>query len=95
MSTKVDSGKPALPPGKELTWFSLCRGINRQNRIRMKTRSILLALIALVAVAQKPARPVDDNALKSAPKNPDEWLTYGRDYAETHYSPLKQIDART
>ncbi len=59
----------------------------------MKTRSILLALIALVAVAQKPARPVDDNALKSAPKNPDEWLTYGRDYAETHYSPLKQIDA--
>ena len=35
---------------------------------------------------------VDDRALKNAAKNADEWLTYGRDYAETHYSPLKQID---
>jgi len=30
--------------------------------------------------------------LKRAASQPDEWLTYGRDYAETHYSPLKQID---
>ena len=63
----------------------------------MKTRPILFALpliaIAWLAVAQKAARPVDDNTLKNAAKNPDEWLTYGRDYAETHYSPLKQIDA--
>ena len=59
----------------------------------MKTRSMLLGLIAIVAVAQKPERTVDDNALKNAPKNPEEWPTCGRDYAETHYSPLKQIDA--
>ena len=44
-----------------------------------------------MAVAQQPKR-VDDNALKNAAKNGDEWLTYGRDYAETHFSPLKQID---
>jgi glucose dehydrogenase len=45
-----------------------------------------------IASAQPPKR-VDDNALKNAAKNGDEWVTCGRDYAETHYSPLKQIDA--
>jgi quinohemoprotein ethanol dehydrogenase len=45
----------------------------------------------VAAVAQQ-ARRVDDRALKNAAKNSDEWLTYGRDYAETHFSPLKQID---
>ena len=47
------------------------------------------------AMAQNPSRkakPVDDNALRRAGQNPDEWLSYGRDYAETHYSPLKDID---
>lgn len=39
------------------------------------------------------ARSVDDKALRNAAKNGDEWLMYGRDYSETHYSPLKQIDA--
>ncbi|HKS05563.1 MAG TPA: PQQ-dependent dehydrogenase, methanol/ethanol family [Gemmatimonadaceae bacterium] len=34
-------------------------------------------------------RAVDAAAIRSAA--PDEWLTYGRDYAETHYSPLAQI----
>jgi quinohemoprotein ethanol dehydrogenase len=46
----------------------------------------------LVAVAQQPPKRVDNNVLKNAAKNGDEWVTYGRDYAETHYSPLKQID---
>jgi quinohemoprotein ethanol dehydrogenase len=58
-------------------------------------RSILPAACAVAAVwvasAQQPKR-VDDNALKNAAKNGDEWLTNGRDYAETHFSPLKQID---
>jgi PQQ-dependent dehydrogenase (methanol/ethanol family) len=35
-----------------------------------------------------PAR-VDDAALRAA--RPADWLGYGRDYAETHYSPLNQI----
>jgi hypothetical protein len=48
-------------------------------------RSIVLAACAMAAVwvasAQQPKR-VDDNALKNAAKNGDEWLTNGRDYAE-------------
>ena len=36
---------------------------------------------------------VDDAALRNAAKNAEEWVTYGRDYSETHFSPLKQIDA--
>ncbi len=53
---------------------------------------LLLTVVAMgVALAQN-KRSVDDNSLKNAAKNGDEWQTYGRDYAETHFSPLKQID---
>lgn len=48
-----------------------------------------------LAMAQQSARQaakVDQNALKNAAKNSSEWLTYGRDQAETRYSPLKQIN---
>jgi PQQ-dependent dehydrogenase (methanol/ethanol family) len=38
---------------------------------------------------------VDDASLRSAAAAPDEWLTTGRDYAETHFSPLQQINATT
>src|ERR1700755_841971 len=58
----------------------------------MKRIALLLAIYAFSAWSQAPKR-VDNNALRNAAKNGDEWLTYGRDYAETHYSPLKQIDA--
>jgi PQQ-dependent dehydrogenase (methanol/ethanol family) len=51
----------------------------------------MAVLSASAVVAQQP-RPVDDKALRNAAKNGDEWLTNGRDYAETRYSPLKQID---
>ena len=37
------------------------------------------------------AAPVTEAALLEA--DPAEWLTYGRDYAETHYSPLDQINS--
>jgi quinohemoprotein ethanol dehydrogenase len=50
------------------------------------------ALTVCAVIAQQP-RPVDSNTLKNAAKNGDEWLTYGRDYAETRFSPLKQIDS--
>lgn len=46
-------------------------------------------LAALTLSAQAP-RQVDDALLLSPPAG--EWLTYGRDYAETHHSPLTQID---
>ena len=38
-------------------------------------------------------RRIDENALKNAGKTGEEWLTYGLNYGETRYSPLKQIDA--
>jgi quinohemoprotein ethanol dehydrogenase len=52
-----------------------------------------LCLCASIGLAQTSSnKRVDNNALRNAAKNGDEWLTYGRDYAETHFSPLKQID---
>src|SRR5438477_11657291 len=36
---------------------------------------------------------VDENALKNAGQTGEEWLTYGLNYGETRYSPLKQITA--
>ena len=38
-------------------------------------------------------RRIDENALKNAGKTGEEWLTYGLNYGETRFSPLKQIDA--
>ena len=55
-----------------------------------------LALVVLPAIAPNPAdaqraAPVTGAALVEA--DPAEWLSYGRDYGETHYSPLDQINA--
>ena len=52
----------------------------------------VVALSASMATAQQ-SQKVDDKALKNASRNGDDWLTNGRDYQETRYSPLKQIDA--
>ena len=49
--------------------------------------AVALGLAAGVVVAQQ---PVDRAALLDSPN--EEWLTYGGDYAETHFSPLDQID---
>jgi quinohemoprotein ethanol dehydrogenase len=54
--------------------------------------SLLIALAGSGVRAQE-AQHVDDSALQNAAANGNEWLTYGHDYADTHYSPLKQIDA--
>ena len=51
-----------------------------------------MLMTAGVAVSQQPKK-IDDIALKNAGKTGDAWLTYGLNYAETRYSPLKQIDA--
>jgi quinohemoprotein ethanol dehydrogenase len=40
---------------------------------------------------QKPAAKIDDAALKNADARTGEWITHGRNYAETRFSPLKQI----
>src|SRR5690606_20084954 len=49
--------------------------------------------VTLTASAQPVSGP-DDRALVNAAESAEEWLTYGRDYAETRFSPLEQIDER-
>ena len=55
-----------------------------------------LALLAIVVAAPSRAQTgepvVDDAALLAAARTPDTWLSYGRDYAETRFSPLAQVD---
>ncbi len=45
-----------------------------------------------VMLAQQP-RKVDDALLKTGSKTGEEWVSYGVNWAEQRYSPLKQIDA--
>ena len=68
-------------------------------------KQIKIALLVLVlccvaglqfAEAQKQtssSRPIDDATLRTADSRPSEWLTHGRNYAETRFSPLSQISA--
>ena len=54
---------------------------------------LVIGLTLLAVAAQNPPQTparVDQQALLSA--RGEEWLTYGRDYAETHHSPLTKID---
>ena len=60
----------------------------RSSQAMRGTRVLLV--IALSAVSAAAAEGIDDRAL-AAPPNRD-WLMYGGDYAETHYSPLRSIN---
>jgi quinohemoprotein ethanol dehydrogenase len=66
-------------------------------RVQKGRRLLLLLLGGILAtsllVAGLQNRRIDENALKNAGRTGEEWLTYGLNYAETRYSPLKQIDA--
>jgi len=60
----------------------------------IRDAGVLVALVGTLVALAAPAAvvaQVDEAALVAAPAA--EWLTYGRDYAETHYSPLNQITA--
>jgi quinohemoprotein ethanol dehydrogenase len=50
-------------------------------------------LMTWLAAAQT-ARVVTPNELINAGGDGTEWLTYGHDYAETHFSPLNQINTK-
>jgi len=54
--------------------------------------TIAAVLSCWVMAAQQPRR-VDDALLKTGSKTGDEWVSYGVNWAEQRYSPLKQIDA--
>jgi quinohemoprotein ethanol dehydrogenase len=58
----------------------------------MIARKTTFLLLAACAVFGQQPRRVDENALKSAGKAGEEWLTYGLTQGETRYSPLNQIN---
>ncbi len=64
--------------------------------LRTSILRLLLAIGAIAAawtmLAQQP-RQVNDALLKTGSKTGDEWVSYGVNWAEQRYSPLKQIDA--
>ena len=51
------------------------------------------AVLTVSVMLAQQAKKVDENALKNAGKTGEDWLTYGLNYGETRYSPLKQIDS--
>lgn len=53
--------------------------------------AFLPGLISPAGATAQVSTPVDDDLLRDPP--PSEWITNGRDYAETHFSPLDRIDA--
>jgi quinohemoprotein ethanol dehydrogenase len=63
---------------------------------RFLKSGIPLAIVATLAgwilVAQQP-RQVNDALLRTGSKTGDEWVSYGVNWSEQRYSPLKQIDA--
>jgi glucose dehydrogenase len=58
--------------------------------VRASSPVISVCVAAMVGAASAAAQRVDERALIRAA--PQQWLTYGRDYAETHYSPLREIN---
>src|SRR5256885_16993742 len=63
------------------------------TRKKLAAMTTTVVLLSSVCFGQAKIAPVDDAALRSAASAPDQWLTIGRDYAETRFSPLKQIDS--
>src|SRR5437868_4031169 len=56
------------------------------------TAVVIAAMGGWVGVAQQPRR-VNDDLLKTGSKNGEEWVSYGVNWAEQRFSPLKEIDA--
>jgi PQQ-dependent dehydrogenase (methanol/ethanol family) len=54
--------------------------------------ALLIVLVTWVAIGQSPKR-IDDNALRDAAKSTEDWISYNRDWSETRFSPLDQINA--
>ena len=66
------------------------------------TRLVLQLLMASTLVlhaAQSPARPepgrIDQQQVLASQGEPGNWLHGGRDYGQSHYSPLTQINRTT
>jgi quinohemoprotein ethanol dehydrogenase len=61
----------------------------------MRVSRLLIAILAAGSAlwlgAQQATHKIDTAQLRKAA--PEEWLSYGRDQSETHFSPLKQVDS--
>ena len=67
------------------------------TRVGTRGKSFLVVVIpaalgAMVGLAQQPRR-VNDDLLKTGSKTGDEWVSYGVNWGEQRFSPLKEIDA--
>jgi len=63
----------------------------KSHLVSLGAGTLSMLLTVWIGFAQQNRQP-DANALKNAAQS-KEWLTYGGNYAETRYSPLRQIDA--
>jgi quinohemoprotein ethanol dehydrogenase len=63
-----------------------------RNGIKWTALALLVGLAGCTASAQQ-AHPIDDKLLLNAGKTGEEWLMAAGNYAQTRFSPLKQIDA--
>lgn len=55
------------------------------------TRTIIFVACAVLAAAQQRSA-INDRALRQPDNRPGDWLSHGRDYAETRHSPLREIN---
>ena len=54
--------------------------------------ALLVIMMTWVAIGQSPKR-ISENELRDAAKSKEDWISYNRDWAETRFSPLDQINA--
>jgi quinohemoprotein ethanol dehydrogenase len=80
--------------------FQNLKGVSMKRKIKfvLLVLFLCLAIFAPVHEAQRKtngntAKRIDDAALRNADARPGDWITHGRNYAETRFSPLKQISS--
>ncbi len=71
----------------------LTRHRKRSHRLSAIATCATLAMALTHAADQSPRSPVTDAVLDRPAA--EDWVTYGRDYAETRFSPLSQINVDT
>ncbi len=73
-------------------------GVLREPIVRLTGAFLLAFLSAGIAAGPTVAADrgrIDTQRLLNADREPEQWLTSGRDFGKTHYSPLAQIDRNT
>jgi len=67
-----------------------------KRRVQLVSLILVLSCAGLLLACQAlkasdPGKKIDDAALRNIEARPGDWLTHGRNYGETRFSPLKQI----